>query len=67
MSNNQKSEISGFYKVSEGIIINKDNSLLSKYKAEKNNLKKINVIENDVAELKTDIKEIKELLRSLLK
>ena len=65
--NSGKTEISGFYKTSEGVIINKDNAALAAYKAKKEKNAKLNNMEKDVDELKSDIKEIKELLKGLVK
>lgn len=62
-----KTEIPGLYKVSNGILINKDETALFRYKKEKSNLKKIKSIENDLSLLKTDISEIKELLKGLVR
>lgn len=63
----EKTEVKGFYKKSEGVIINKDSDSLKAYKKKKEQAKKMKEMENDVAELKSDIKEIKDLLRSLVK
>lgn len=62
-----KTEIPGIYKASEGILINKDENSLLKYKREKSNLKKIKLLENDLSLLKTDISEIKQLLKGLVR
>lgn len=66
----QKTEVSGIYKVCDGILINKDNEALSAYKRRKQreeNIKDISSIKEELSDLKTDIKDIKELLRSLVK
>jgi hypothetical protein len=62
-----KTEIQGMYKISDGIVINKDELSLLKYKKEKNNMQKIAFLEKNVSSMKDDIKEIKDLLRSLVK
>jgi BioD-like phosphotransacetylase family protein len=63
----EKTEVKGFYKKSEGVIINKDNESLKAYKRKKEQAKKMIELENDVSSMKDDIKEIKDLLRSLVK
>jgi len=61
----QKTDVPGLYKVAEGIIINKDNAALHVYKSKKQRERKIDDIQNDVANLKDDIQEIKHLLKGL--
>lgn len=61
----QKTDVPGLYKVAEGIIINKDNTALQMYKQKKARERRIDDIQNDVASLKDDILEIKQLLRGL--
>lgn len=66
----KKTEVPGIYKVCDGILINKDNEALSAYKRRKNREKNINDIGNikeELSNLRTDIAEIKDLLRSLVK
>jgi len=66
----QKTEVSGIYKVRDGILINKDNEALQAYKRKKlreNNIKEIENLKEDMVSLKSDIQEIKDLLRSLVK
>ena len=66
----QKTEVSGIYKVREGVLINKDNEALQAYKRKKireNNIKDIENLKEDMVSLKSDIQEIKDLLRSLVK
>jgi peptidoglycan hydrolase CwlO-like protein len=63
----QKTEIPGLYKVSEGIIINKDNDALATYKKRKLREHKLDSMQEEMTSLKNDINEIKELLRSLIK
>lgn len=62
----QKTGIPGIYKVSEGILINKDNDALKAYKARKNKDRQIEHIQEEVFKLKNDISEIKKLLYELL-
>lgn len=62
-----KTDIPGIFKISEGVLINKDNDALKSYKLRKNKEKKIDLIENELSSLKSDIEEIKNLLRGLVK
>jgi hypothetical protein len=62
----QKTEIPGIYKASEGILINKDETSLLRYKREKSTIKKIRSLENDLALIKNDISEIKTLLKGII-
>ena len=61
----QKTDVPGLYKVAEGIIINKDNKGLEAYRQKKMRERRIDEIQNDVASLRDDIMEIKELLKGL--
>ena len=63
----KKTEVPGIYKVSEGVLINKDNLALQAYKARKQKDIKMRNMEEELSELKQDMKEIKELLRGLVK
>ena len=60
-----RTEFSGIHKEREGILINKDNHALSAYKKLKQKEINIQSIKNDVDDLKSDIAEIKELLKGL--
>lgn len=66
----QKTNIPGIYKVTEGILINKDNEALSRYKRKKETLRKnderLDNIDNRVTSLSKDLEEIKTLLRNLM-
>lgn len=66
-----KTEIPGIYKANDGILINKDNDALKKYKTRRDVLKakdnKINTLEEKVDSLSNDIEEIKNLLKKLAK
>lgn len=62
----KKTAIPGIYKVSEGILINKDNDALRAYKARKNKDRQIEQVQAEVTELKKDISDIKGLLFELL-
>lgn len=62
----KKTAIPGIYKVSEGILINKDNDGLRAYKARKEKDRQIEQVQAEVTELKKDISDIKGLLFELL-
>ena len=68
--NMQKTEVQGIYKVSEGVLINKDNEALIKYKKKrdliKNKDEKLNILETQVNDLSHQMTEIKELLMKAL-
>lgn len=63
----EKTEVNGIYKKSEGVFINTDNDALIAYKKRKLQAEKIKSLEQDVTEMKSDLKEIKELLKGLVK
>lgn len=67
MNTNNKTNVPGIFKPSEGILINKDNGALKAYKIRRAKEAKLNVIESDMDQLKTDMREIKELIRGLIK
>ena len=69
----KKTEIPGLYKVSEGILVNKDNEALQKYKNRRDAMRRterqINTLEEKVSKidkLETDLEEIKSLLKKLV-
>lgn len=61
-----KTDVKGIYKESEGILLNKDNTALQQYKANRAHNSKLNNLEREVSDLKSDISEIKELLKKVL-
>jgi peptidoglycan hydrolase CwlO-like protein len=63
----QKTAIPGIYKVTEGILINKDNDALKAYKARKNKDRQIEKIQVEIYEVKKDINDIKNLMLELLR
>jgi hypothetical protein len=70
----EKTEVAGIYKVSDGILINKDNDALAAYKAAKARNKRLTDLESQISELrendksiKNDLDEIKNLLKGLAK
>jgi hypothetical protein len=67
MTIEQKTEIAGIYKVSEGVLINKDDNALQAYKKRKLKAQQIDNVTNDIIDLKRDMEEIKMLLRGLVK
>ena len=69
----KKTEIPGIYKVSEGVLVNKDNEALQKYRKRRDNArrteKQINTLEEKVSKidkLEKDLEEIKSLLKKLV-
>ncbi len=60
----QPTEVSGLYKVTEGIIVNKDNNALRNYKLRK--IKNRQMTET-INQLQSDMKDIKALLERLVK
>lgn len=62
-----KTDIPGYYKVDESVVINKDNEALIMYKKKKMKDLKIMRLEDDLQALKSDIEEIKQLLKGLAK
>lgn len=63
----QKTEIQGIYKTSEGVLINKDNEALLHYKKAKQKNQEMEILRHDVKNIKSELSEIKELLKGLVK
>lgn len=63
----KQTEVPGYYKVSEGVIVNKDGDSLKAYKLQKMKNAQINSMEEKINKLESDISEIKELLKGLVK
>lgn len=63
----EKTEVKGVYKKSEGVFINTDNSALIAYKKRKEQANKLIELEKDVKGMKSDLEEIKDLLKGLVK
>ncbi len=63
----EKTEIPGVYKERDGILINRDNTALDAYKKRMRKEKAIDDMQVEMAELKNDMKEIKDLLKGLVK
>jgi|688.fasta_scaffold02023_28 hypothetical protein len=55
----------GIYRTAEGFLINKDNDALAAYKKRKRKEQAVDKIQEQINELKTDINEIKDLLKGL--
>lgn len=62
-----KTEVPGFYKSHDGVLINKDNEALAAYKKKKIRDQQIEGVIQEMHTLKNDISEIKELLKGLIK
>lgn len=62
-----KTEVPGFYKSHDGVLINKDNDALAAYKKKKLKEHRLDNVLEDIDTLKSDILEIKELLKGLVK
>lgn len=62
-----KTEVPGFYKSHDGVLINKDNEALAAYKRKKMKEQQLENVIEDMNNLKSDISEIKELLKGLVK
>lgn len=67
MQDEGKTEVAGYYKLKDGVVINKDKIALQAYKMKKRQINKINLLETDLNNLKNDITEIKNLLKGLVK
>jgi seryl-tRNA(Sec) selenium transferase len=63
----QKTDVPGVYRSSDGFLINKDNAALEAYRKKRNREKELDTLTDDVKTLKEDMQEIKELLRGLVK
>lgn len=62
-----KTDIPGIYRSSEGFLINKDNTALAAYKSKKARDRELDKMKEEVSSMKDDLKEIKELLKGLVK
>ena len=62
-----KTDVDGFYKTPAGAVVCKDNESLNAYKLRKAKNVQLNTMKNDIDQLKTDMAEIKELLKGLVK
>lgn len=62
----EKTEIPGLVRASKGVLINKDNEALAAYKKRKHKERQVDEMQADIDTLKSDIQEIKELLKKAL-
>lgn len=62
----EKTEIPGLVRASKGVLINKDNEALVAYKKRKRKERQVDEMQADIDTLKSDIQEIKELLKKAL-
>lgn len=62
-----KTDREGYYKTPTGAVICRDNEALNAYKQKKIKNAQLNNMKKDIDDLKNDMKEIKELLRGLVK
>ena len=67
MSKDAKTDVPGIYKSPEGFLINKDNNALAAYKARKARDKDLDAVKEEVSSMKEDLREIKEILKGLVK
>jgi hypothetical protein len=63
----RKTDKPGIYRTAEGFLINKDNEALAAYKKRKRKEQAVDKIQEQINELRSDISEIKDLLRGLAK
>jgi hypothetical protein len=63
----RKTDRPGIYRTAEGFLINKDNDALAAYKKRKRREQAIENFQDQINELRSDINEIKDLLRGLAK
>lgn len=67
MSKEAKTDVPGIYRSPEGFLINKDNNALAAYKVKKARDRELDALKEDVSSMKDDMREIKELLKGLVK
>jgi len=63
----RKTEVEGFYKTTEGFLVNKDNEGLQQYKLNKRKEMRINIMEDKLKSIESNLDEIKEILKGLVK
>lgn len=66
LSELEKTEVPGLYRADKGVLINKDNEALAAYKKRKKKERQVDEMQVDIDTLKSDIQEIKELLKKAL-
>lgn len=62
-----KTDVFGYYKTPSGAVVSKDEESLLAYKKTKAKNAQLNNMKKDIDQLKSDISEIKELLKGLVK
>lgn len=62
-----KTEVPGIYKVREGILINTDNQALAAYRNKKRREHMIDDMNEEMKSIKSDLQEIKDILKGLAK
>ena len=62
-----KTEKPGIMKVRDGILINTDNDALLAYKKRKQKERRIEEVRDEINALKSDVTEIKQMLKELVK
>lgn len=61
----RKTEKPGIYRSPEGFLINKDNEALAAYKKRKRKEQTVDLLQNQINEIRSDLDEIKDLLKGL--
>ena len=63
----KRTDIPGLYKTSDGFLINKDNDALNAYKKRKRKEQALESMQEQIDSMKSDLAEIKDLLKGLAK
>lgn len=61
----RKTEKPGIYRSPEGFLINKDNEALAAYKKRKRKEQAVDLLQDQINEIRSDLDEIKDLLKGL--
>lgn len=61
----KRTDSPGIYRTPEGFLINKDNDALAAYKKRKRKEQTVDLLQQQMNELKSDINEIKDILKGL--
>lgn len=62
----QKTNVPGIYKVTDGVLVSKDNEALSVYKLRKAKERRLDTLESKVENMDTTLQEIKNMLSGLI-
>ena len=65
MSTDQKTEIPGLYKVSEGILVNKDKNALIAYKKRRDKANEVENLRGEVGGLHLDVNSLKDMMTEI--